>query len=636
MKSASLPKATYSVSEVATILGYSTNSIYTFLENKKIKAIRMGKGRFKIPVSEVERLLSGPKNVPASSVTTLPVGTQTIHALPSRTALGITDSMDEPLDIFPWFFSLASIVSGASLFIFSTSVEMMANAGLLWILWIVRFVFLIAGIFGLWTLLVGNGNSRIRMLSYGCGVIASFTLVGVSALLGRPIGALLYGSFGISILASFFVPGIRAFAINVLLFLVGLGMIGIFFPKVHGLEQLIPTGISFPTQYLALGILGYTLLSGLLYHLGKKYSRILGILGVASMFFLFAVISVALAQHLSWVMSFVLLVTAVSMGIAVFWEPESLRRRSDKAVFTMTYLMIGSIFLLTIGIVHVISSSLLTTMADTLEDRVTYGKVVTVTAVDTVKSALEGTAQNTVFGDAVGKKSVEILSAYSRGLIEGSRMIAEVHITDTEGVILQSYPMEEDPQEEYERVKEVVLESLSVGKTIAKTVMYTERGASEPHAWIAVPVYDSNRQIVGAISGDMNIGELSDRLQRIGRSERGEYLEIIDSDGQIIVHPNFGDTGEAQAHKQFTAVSGGGQNGFVKTIDERGEIVLQSADSVGRMNWGISAMAPVYSSMELMPVAALVVSLVVVSTVLCVGMACMVRSVRRKVTIEGP
>lgn len=636
MKSASLPKATYSVSEVATILGYSTNSIYTFLEKKKIKAIRMGKGRFKIPASEVERLLSGPKNIPASSVTTLPVGTQTIHALPSRTALGITDSMDEPLDIFPWFFSLASIVSGASLFIFSTSVEMMANAGLLWILWIVRFVFLIAGIFGLWTLLVGNGNSRAKMSAFGLGVIASFTLVGVSLLLGRPVGALLYGSFGISILASFFVPGIRAFAINVLLFLVGLGMIGIFFPKVHGLEQLIPTGISFPTQYLALGILGYTLLSGLLYHLGKKYSRILGILGVASMFFLFAVISVALAQHLSWVMSFMVLTMAVSMGIAVFWEPDSLRRRSDKAVFTMTFLLIGSIFLLTIGVVHVISSSLLSTMADTLEDRVTYGKVVTVTAVDTVKNALEGMAQNTVFGDAVGKKSLDILSAYSRGLIEGNRMIAEVHIADTAGVILQSYPKEDDPPDEYERVKELLREALSTGKPLVRTLLYTERGATEPHTWIAVPVYDSNRQIVGGVTGDMNVGELSDSLQRIGRSERSEYLEIIDSDGHIIVHPNFGDTGQAQAHKQFTAISGNGQSGFAKTVDERGEIVLQVSDSVGRMNWGISAMAPVYSSMELMPVAALVVSLVVVSTVLCVGMASMVRSVRRKVTIEGP
>lgn len=636
MKSASLPKATYSVSEVATILGYSTNSIYTFLEKKKIKAIRMGKGRFKIPASEVERLLVGSKSSSTIKTPSVSVSDQTMHDLPSRTALGITDSMDEPLDIFPWFFSLTSIVSGVSLFIFSTSVEMMTQTGLSWLVWVVRFLFLIAGISGLWTLLVGNGNSRIRMLSYTCGVIAAFTLVGVSVLLGRPIGALLYGSFGISILCSFFLPGIRAFALHVLSFLFGIVVFGMFFPQMNGLEQLIPSGISLPVQQLSLLLFVCVVFSGVLYHLGKKYSRIVGLFGVAIMFFLFAALSVALAQHLSWVMSFVLLVTAVSMGIAIFWEPESLRRRSDKAVFTMTFLMIGSIFLLTIGVVHVISSSLLTTMADTLEDRVTYGKVVTVTAVDTVKSALEGTAQNTVFGDALGKKSVDILSAYSRGLIEGSRMIAEVHIVDTAGVILQSYPMEEDPQEEYERVREVVLESLSLGKSIAKTVVYSERGASEPHAWIAVPVYDSNRQIVGAISGDINIGELSDRLQRIGRSERGEYLEIIDSDGQMIVHPNFGDTGESQAHKQFTAVSGNGQNGFGKTIDERGEIVLQSADSVGRMNWGISAMAPVYSSMELMPVAPLVVSLVVVSTLLCIGMACMVRSVRRKVTIEGP
>ena len=53
---------TYTVKEVAEILGYSTNSIYTFLKEKRIKGVRVGRGRFRISREEVERLLSLSKN----------------------------------------------------------------------------------------------------------------------------------------------------------------------------------------------------------------------------------------------------------------------------------------------------------------------------------------------------------------------------------------------------------------------------------------------------------------------------------------------------------------------------------------------------------------------------------------------
>jgi len=76
--------------------------------------------------------------------------------------------------------------------------------------------------------------------------------------------------------------------------------------------------------------------------------------------------------------------------------------------------------------------------------------------------------------------------------------------------------------------------------------------------------------------------------------------------------------------------------GIETTFDERGEMVLMSFDSIGRMEWGISAVTPIDANMELMPVAALVVSLVVISTLITVGMATMVRSMRRKVSIGGP
>ena len=48
-------KKTYSVSETAKILGYSTNSIYGFLKEGLINSVRIGKGKFRIPEKEIEK-----------------------------------------------------------------------------------------------------------------------------------------------------------------------------------------------------------------------------------------------------------------------------------------------------------------------------------------------------------------------------------------------------------------------------------------------------------------------------------------------------------------------------------------------------------------------------------------------------
>ncbi|MCJ7826380.1 helix-turn-helix domain-containing protein, partial [Patescibacteria group bacterium] len=52
------PQSTYTVKQIASILGFSTNSIYTFLKEKRIRGIRMGKtGRFRISENELQHLL---------------------------------------------------------------------------------------------------------------------------------------------------------------------------------------------------------------------------------------------------------------------------------------------------------------------------------------------------------------------------------------------------------------------------------------------------------------------------------------------------------------------------------------------------------------------------------------------------
>jgi excisionase family DNA binding protein len=47
----------YSVKEVAKALGVSTNTVYKYVNEKKLRFARIGRGRFKIPSSELSPFL---------------------------------------------------------------------------------------------------------------------------------------------------------------------------------------------------------------------------------------------------------------------------------------------------------------------------------------------------------------------------------------------------------------------------------------------------------------------------------------------------------------------------------------------------------------------------------------------------
>lgn len=58
-KNKDLGRQFYTVSEVANILRFSTATIYKFIETGKIKTVRFGNGRFRIPNYRIQNLLNG-------------------------------------------------------------------------------------------------------------------------------------------------------------------------------------------------------------------------------------------------------------------------------------------------------------------------------------------------------------------------------------------------------------------------------------------------------------------------------------------------------------------------------------------------------------------------------------------------
>ncbi len=100
-----MPKKTYTVKEVAKLLGFSTNTVYKYLDDGSIQAVRLGEeGRFRIPESEVERLLQE-KGRSLSDVNTTPAINKDGV---SESSLAIKDTPK----LFDWFVYFMSISLG--------------------------------------------------------------------------------------------------------------------------------------------------------------------------------------------------------------------------------------------------------------------------------------------------------------------------------------------------------------------------------------------------------------------------------------------------------------------------------------------------------------------------------------------
>jgi len=150
---------TYTVKQVAQILGYSTNSIYTFLKEKRIKGVRVGKGRFRIPQSELDRLLTGSKKNLATVTSVQPV-TKTLPVMP-LSAEKLNESVirvDVP-SLFDWFIGLSGLMLGLSMFLFTRSFEEFSALAIAVWLPVIRTALIAGGIGVILSDITGKGKT---------------------------------------------------------------------------------------------------------------------------------------------------------------------------------------------------------------------------------------------------------------------------------------------------------------------------------------------------------------------------------------------------------------------------------------------------------------------------------------------
>jgi excisionase family DNA binding protein len=644
---ARLAQKTYTVRDVADILGYSTNSIYTFLQQKRIKSVRVGRGRFRIPQSEVDRLLLAgkrsadlPQTEPAPDAGAEPSVRIAAHDLTDsdvapRLAWGsaVRETLDNVPNVFVWFLAMASVCLGTAMFLFSQTLEEFSVVAASGLLPVIRALFLCGGL----ALTVSEINQRkwdgLRMMSLatlaGCYLLFAW----VHVVLGDVDGAALFGLLSVGVIGTIAwnLPGTRVLAAYVIAIAVAVPVILVTAPADTGIRELL-TAISPVT---ALGFTGMwaagLVFFGWLAVWGRAHSRMtLGVAAGAATVGLVA-LAYGYAVHLAWGRAFFALTLGFMVLFAVVWDPERIIRRIDRALIVVSLLVVMLLFAGALGVLRVVQTNMLTVASDQLSDKVTYARIAVTSNLGMTRTALEGLAGSAAFTAAITKPAPEILLTHIRGVFEGNRLLSDIGVFGRDGHRIVLYPADAQSA-----VTDAALDGmLTRAKDTGKTVV--EQAPDRTRILIAVPAYGAKNEYVGAVVGAINVQVLGDKLAEIARTARGEYVEVIDRTGAIVVHPGTVKTDGTDAHQLATRKGATGERGTTIAYDERGELTLQAYDGVPELGWGIAVVSPIVSIMRLTSVISVAVFTVLVFAAIVVGMFYLVRTVKRKVSVsDGP
>lgn len=579
---------TYSVKQVADILGYSTNSIYSFLKEGRIIGIRLGKGRYRVTQEELNKILHLKKtenipNVSSIAPDKLPVLNQNEPVIPV-----INDSLP---CLFDWFISLVSMVMGLTIILFVRNFEEFSKVPLSEFLIPIKINFLVAGI-GLFT---NNLFNRVRRKAF----FISYLIIFINSLayalflfLGKDI---LGGCF--FILASiiiffhtfFNLKGTVSFSIIVTIFTVLSPVIMFFFPSVTDLSTIIKmTGLD---QNLVISLWSILVVIINLYiWLFKKEKNFV-------YWICYTIISIGLGYfaylylvQLYWSRALIYVLLILFLLILSFWDEITEKNQTTQREARQTFISIALIFLVGICIIWINQNNIRSYAQNELINKLTYGKNLVELTISDSQNKLEILSKNKSLIEAVNKNNIDILNRMLKDIYLYSSSFRRVVIADEKGDLLTNYPY---VNIDYSNIafrdyfKQVKTEKKSYLSNIFQT---SADGQKRYVVSINVPILDEENNFKGILIGSFDINSLSEKLGQIANLKDKEYFIVIDGEGGLIISPkNVNKLNNVEIDELVKNVPNGIN---LETTSELENKQLQIHDKITDKKWTIAIRRP--------------------------------------------
>jgi excisionase family DNA binding protein len=516
-----MPKSTYTVKEVAGLLGFSTNTVYKYLEEGSIKAVRLGlEGRFRIPASEVDRLLQ------ENNKKLFDIGaTPTAH----------TENFPS---IFDWFVGFISIGIGFSQFINPVYVvNSAALAGFVPFIDVICVLLVVGGILLLGFDIFNFGKNKRDSILYVAMGVLYLVLTGIffsqSSVVAAGYLALSVVLF-ISVFKKMWSYLQYLIFVNVLCVLVGVAYVvwplsfGIFDPGTY-----IPISkniyiLSWVTFFYFLLFSSYKAYKG-----NKTFVWITNsVVGIAA--FLYAIISFAGGFWGSTVFGIVLGTFSFIFSVVGEFNFFETKTRKESVI---SFLWLFGVFIagsLILRMMHIsFQHSALTEMGKEVETASVITKSFIDKNISTLNTSLN-TGKLTEILDRNGSID-ELDEVLKQAFLLSGNSFARVIVTDKSGRIIDTYPFYLQSQNVDISDRDYFIQPAGTGGTYVTGLIQPKSPGISPSVLVSLPIINDNGKFLGVLIASVNILELQKQLGRINLEKR-DHLAITDSQGYYIIN----------------------------------------------------------------------------------------------------
>jgi len=604
-----MPK-TYSVKEAAAILGFSTNTIYTYLNDRKLKGIRVGKGKFRIPQSEIDRMTGSTQ--PTSVIVPQVEATEQRVFEPFVVKRPVENNV---LSLYDWLIGLGSMILGGSMFVYTAALDHMVQPQFVFWYGIVRFLLILFG-FGyivskflvrispLWPVIYKVSLFGIYGWFFGLSLVAQDTKGAVIGLIPAVI-----------ILLELFVTqsfsSLVTFAILLIAF-VNTALVA-FFPI--QLTQLLSSfGIVGPLGLwgnIAIVLVPYIVYIGLIVTY-RSTSRLYYVI------VLFCSLTCMVGGYhtgvnLFWRQGLSFLFVGLVLFAHICFETASMRAVKKPWLSLFTFGSLAILFLGVIASLKIFELTMYEYANRELQVKVENGKLYLETIFEYAQRMFHIHTSDEVVVRAIARKDREVLTEQAKMLFEQFPHVYRVVILDKEGTEVANYPRDvalEGKNFAYRKYFQDVMVSKSA---IFSDAIETSGTIRKTTFVKASPIMQGD-DVVGVFVGAFDLEAIGNKLQSFAADESGEYFGVLDRQGVRLINPNTASIGTSitkEELKKFDTIS------YWKThldtrLNPQGKLVFATYRTTDVAHLNISAVEPVEENLRTKLIARLVVTVVFV------------------------
>ncbi|OGK47388.1 hypothetical protein A2963_04615 [Candidatus Roizmanbacteria bacterium RIFCSPLOWO2_01_FULL_40_13] len=533
---------TYTVKQVADILGFSTNSIYTFLKQGRLKGIRVGKGRFRITEEELGRVLHLSKKGQIQESAEPSLSGQLINgkeiketANQSYIVSELPKAHIDVASVFDWFIAIASIASGFSLLLFNQYFARLNSAGFLYWMLPMQVSFVAGGAGLIITDLYRNSLSKIwhRVFHYiltGTYLAFAFSRYQI----GEFGTGFIFGLAGVCLILNLIFQ-IRG--IEMLLFFISIFSVGSAITLLNRVSApWIIENIIELNPYSTILLIVLALVFSVLAWWTRNKKRRAFWLTMMLYGAVFTLLSFWFAGNLSWTKAFFVLILGLTALLTPVWDTLSVQKRLEKRIIPPIFLGILLITVITASVIWLMEQNMKEFVDRELKNKLEYGQLLLDSNLEAVEKSITDATQSRILLEAMAADDKELIREVLRLVIDGNANIRLALALNKNGDLLNVYPHTILTEDNF--YNRDYFRQASEGKVYTSNLFDTKTPDKRKALVVSTPIHSpENNEIMGVLVFSLNLDSLSSRLQKVANPENGEYFILIDKRNRIIASP---------------------------------------------------------------------------------------------------